>query len=384
MSGGLGLSLCDWLIENGAKYLALTSRNPQVVDAWLAAHKKNGVTIRLLPCNVTDEAALRAVHERIVEEMPPVAGAVNGAMVLRDVSVRNMSLEDVQTVIRPKILGSIHLDRIFHDVDLDFFILVSSISGVIGTVGQANYAAANAGVCSLSAQRRNRGLHSSCINVGMINGVGYITQSERNLDEAMERLAVVHLSESDFRHSFAEAIEAGQPDSPHGPEFTLGLREIPQDAANMPKWAPDPKFSHFIVRRAAEDALCAQLRRVLQQSTPNDELLEMDSTSLGLDSLISVDIRSWFLKSFQVNIPVLKIMGNNVQMLSLAELAAKNIPAPLTPDVHGQETTASAPSSVNDSSVGPSTETGNTTPTSTPHSERTASDSAHGKSEGKD
>ncbi|KAI6777519.1 putative polyketide synthase, partial [Emericellopsis cladophorae] len=44
---------------------------------------------------------------------------------------------------------------------------------------------------------------------------------------------------------FAEAIEAGQPDSPHGPEFTLGLREIPQDAAKMPKWAPGPKFSHF-------------------------------------------------------------------------------------------------------------------------------------------
>ncbi|KAH6876757.1 polyketide synthase [Thelonectria olida] len=401
MSGGLGLSLCDWLIDNGVKHLALTSRNPKMEPAWLEAHKKSGVTIKLLPCDVTNEDALRDVHKHIVETMPPIAGAVNGAMVLKDVSVRNMSLEDLEIAIRPKILGSIHLDRIFHDVNLDFFVLISSISGVIGTVGQANYAAANAGVCSLSAQRRNRGLNSSCINVGMMNGVGYITQSDRNLDEAMERLAVVHLSENDFRQSFAEAIEAGYPDSLNGPEFTLGLREISGDAVNLPKWAPNPKFAHFIVKRAAEaqersdqgsgvplpeqlrackspedvltvieGAFCAQLRRVLQQPTPDEELLQLDSTSLGLDSLISVDIRSWFLKSFQVNIPVLKIMSSGVQMSSLAELAAENIPSALIPDVPGSEATASLAekSDLVNVSSGTSTEAASTVSNTSSHS----------------
>jgi hypothetical protein len=70
--------------------------------------------------------------------MPPVAGALNGAMVLRDSSISNMEYDQITDVIKPKVLGSIHLDRIFHDVKLDWFILISSINCVIGNVGQAN------------------------------------------------------------------------------------------------------------------------------------------------------------------------------------------------------------------------------------------------------
>jgi hypothetical protein len=106
----------------------------------------------------------------------------------------------------------------------------------------------------------------------------------------------------------------------------------------------------------------------------------MDSTSLGLDSLISVDIRSWFLKSFQVNIPVLRIMSSDVQMSDLAELAAKSIPAALIPEVSGSETNVfpEAPSTV--ISGGSSTEastvvnTSSHSPASTP--ERTPSRNA--------
>jgi hypothetical protein len=59
----------------------------------------------------------------------------------------------------------------------------------------------------------------------------------------------------------------------------------------------------------------------------------MRGYELGLDSLISVDIRSWFLKNFLANIPVLKIMANDVQMNSLAQLAAESIPGSLIPGV---------------------------------------------------
>lgn len=65
----------------------------------------------------------------------------------------------------------------------------------------------------------------------------------------------------------------------------------------------------------------------------DDELMEMRGNDLGLDSLISVDIRSWFLKNFSANIPVLKIMALDVQMSSLAATAAQEIPAELIPGV---------------------------------------------------
>ena len=192
------------------------------------------------------------MHRTIVETMPPIIGALNAAMVLRDVSIRNMEFDQVQDVTRPKVLGSIHLDRIFQDVNLDFFVLISSINCVIGNVGQANYAAANMGMCSVAANRRKRGLRSSVVNVGAIIGVGYITQSARQLDVTVAKTAMMHLSEEDFHQIFAEAMEAGHLDSDMGPEISTGLLEItPDESKNIPKWYSDPKFARFIIHKTA-------------------------------------------------------------------------------------------------------------------------------------
>ncbi|KAK3309308.1 polyketide synthase [Chaetomium strumarium] len=366
LSGALGISLCDWMIDRGVRYLVLTSRNPKINQEWIDNHAAKGVTIRTLSCDVTDEAALRAVHKTIVDTFPPIVGVLNGAMVLRDGMVRNMVYEQVTDVIRPKVLGSMHLDRIFHDVDLDFFVLLSSINCVIGNVGQANYAAANMGMCGVAAARRRRGLVSSVANVGAIIGVGYITQSARQLDLTVANTHLTHLSEEDFHQIFAEAMEAGYPDSPDGPEISTGLLEIAPDTPNMPKWYSDPKFARLIVSKTADggkggkenkasaasildslkacrseedvfrvvkSAFAAQLRRILQISTGDDDMMNMRSIDLGLDSLISVDIRSWFLKNLQVSIPVLKIMANDAQMSELVEAAVEGIPAELIPEV---------------------------------------------------
>lgn len=82
-------------------------------------------------------------------------------MVLRDVSILNMSFDQFTTVTRPKVLGSIFLDRIFDHQPLDFFIFFSSINCVVGNLGQANYAAANMFMCAMAANRRKRGLTGS-------------------------------------------------------------------------------------------------------------------------------------------------------------------------------------------------------------------------------
>lgn len=73
-----------------------------------------------------------------------------------------------------------------------------------------------------------------------------------------------------------------------------------------------------------------QIRNVLQMTMADDDLMGTRSSDLGLDSLISVDIRSWFLKNFEVSVPVLKIMGNDT-MTDLAELVAGQVPPNLLP-----------------------------------------------------
>ncbi|KAJ3542839.1 hypothetical protein NM208_g3893 [Fusarium decemcellulare] len=353
MSGPLGISLCDWMIERGSKYLVITSRNPKIEAAWVGDHKRRGVTIKLMPCDVTDEKSLRAVHQQIVETLPQIVGVLNGAMVLRDVSIANMTFEQLTDVIYPKVLGSENLDRIFYDNNLDFF---------------ANYGAANLGLCGIAANRRKRGLASSVVNVGAIIGAGYLQrQRDSTLDATVHKMAMMPLSEEDLHQMFAEAIEAGNPDSPDGPEISTGLLDIVPESTAIPKWFFNPKFSHFVFHKAAstrdtteqttsttiqdqlqgcrsrqdvvnviKECFVAQLRKLLLTSASDDELLSARSQELGFDSLISVDIRTWFLKNFQVGIPVLKIMGNHV-MTHLAEFAAENIPAELIPGVTQKE-----------------------------------------------
>ncbi|KAJ4263543.1 hypothetical protein NW762_006362 [Fusarium torreyae] len=364
MSGDLGISIIDWMIAKGARYLVLTSRNPKVDGCWLKQHRGNGVHIELLACDVTDEQALRWTHQRIVDTLPPIVGALNGAMVLKDATISNMQFEQIRDVIQPKLLGSLHLDNIFHDTNLDFFILMSSVNCVIGNQGQANYAAANMGVCAISAARKKRGLNSSCINLGSIYGVGYITQSDRQLDQALKAQALMPLSGDDVHQIIAESIEAGYLGSSSPAELTTGLDKIPATAALLPTWTSDPKFAHYIrqqdteaeetrenlvsvslqdqlnqchtkedVHKLVRSALSEQLRKRLLQSTPDDHLLAMDSMALGIDSLIAVDIRSWLIKTLEVNIPVLQIISNDMQMGILAEMVAEKIPGPLTPEL---------------------------------------------------
>ncbi|KAK6063375.1 Polyketide synthase-nonribosomal peptide synthetase 2 [Seiridium cupressi] len=364
LSGVLGISLCDWMIAKGARTLVLSSRNPNIDPSWLESHKQNGANVHIIPCDVTDERALRAVHKTIVSTLPPIAGALNGAMVLRDVTVRKMSYEQLMDVVRPKVLGSIHMDEIFKNDDLDFFILFSSINCIIGNPGQANYAGANTFMCSLAAQRRKRGLAATALNVGAIIGAGYIErEASKALDLTVARGSLMHLSEEDFHQLFAEAIEAGRPGNDDGPEVSTGVLDVAVDAADPPRWISDPKFSHFIIHHKSGDgaekendgassiqdllrdcqsteelqaviekSFAAELRNELQMTAADDELMGMRSNELGLDSLISVDIRTWFLKNFQVSIPVLEILGNKT-MRNLAQTALENMPPELAPGI---------------------------------------------------
>ncbi|KUI62477.1 Polyketide synthase-nonribosomal peptide synthetase [Cytospora mali] len=290
MSGALGISLCDWMIDRGVRNFVLTSRNPKIERRWIEDHRRDGVTVHIIACDVTDEQALCAVYEKIVQTMPPIAGAMN-------------------------VLGSLHLDRIFYNIDLDFFILVSSITCVIGNVGQANYTAANMFMWSLAANRRQRGLKAAAVNVGAIMGAGYITrETDRALDITVQKMAMMHLSEEDFHQIIAEAIETCHLDSLNGPEISTGLRNI----------SPDSPSS-----RNGD-----QLRKMLQTpaSVSVEEILSKRGPELGIDSLISVDLRSWLVKNFQASIPVLKIMGNDT-IANLAQSVLQNIPAEMTPHI---------------------------------------------------
>ena len=177
---------------------------------------------------------------------PPIAGVANGAMVLNDVLLADMSLKQMANALKPKIDGSNYLADAFRDNKLDFFVMFSSLSAVVGNPGQSNYAAANAYMQSLAKQRRKRGLAASTFDIGRVVGIGYVERADPLVKEQLIRQKYLPISESDFHQLFAETILASHPDvNTSSPVLTTAIFSAIDDEYR-PRWADDPRFSHCI------------------------------------------------------------------------------------------------------------------------------------------
>lgn len=188
------------------------------------------------------------MHE-IRTTCPPIAGVANGAMVLQDALLADMSLEQMQQALKPKIDGSNYLADALHSDKLDFFVMFSSLSAVVGNPGQANYAAANAYMQSLCKQRRKRGLAASSFDIGRVVGIGYVARAGAVVKEQLDRQRFLAISEGEFHQFFAEAVLASRPGvETASPAITTAFWKMTgdDDGDYKPGWTLDPRFSHCL------------------------------------------------------------------------------------------------------------------------------------------
>jgi acyl transferase domain-containing protein/acetylornithine/succinyldiaminopimelate/putrescine aminotransferase/predicted amino acid dehydrogenase/NADPH-dependent curcumin reductase CurA/NADP-dependent 3-hydroxy acid dehydrogenase YdfG/acyl carrier protein len=183
--GGLGLLTAQWMIDKGARHIALLGRTPPNETAQQAISKMEQREARVvfLQADVANKTELtRAFEELQTREMPPLRGVVHTAGLIDDSLLINLNLERFQYVMGPKVAGAWNLHQLTLDQSLDFFVLFSSAASVLGSPGQGNYAAANAFLDALANYRRNRNLPAVSINWGPWSYIGmsvHIDQTER-------------------------------------------------------------------------------------------------------------------------------------------------------------------------------------------------------------
>ncbi|RFU79335.1 polyketide synthase [Trichoderma arundinaceum] len=339
MTGDLGISVCLWMVENGAQNVVLTSRNPNVPPGVLDYLSLRGATVRPMAVDITNLDSLRAAYADIKSSMPPVGGVMNAAMVLRDRLFHYVSWEDFSAVLAPKIIGSKNLDEIFGNEQLDFFICFSSTTSVAGNIGQSAYAAANYFMTSLVQQRRKRGLAGSIIHISILTGFGYVFRRDSEHADTIHKALLPRFdrqSETDLHEMLAEAIDCGRPGLDQTAELITGIKPISQG-----EWREDPRLSCYSGQQLQDNLSEGQgagfvsVKAQLAAAKDSDECLailercftlavgnlleidpeKMDSSmpvaSLGIDSLVAIRIREWFLKETGVDVPVLKIMSDS-------------------------------------------------------------------------
>lgn len=191
--GGFGLETAKWLVSRGVRHLVLLGRQGPAsaeAKAALASFVENGVKVLCEPCDVSDADALGKIFERIRKVMPPLAGVIHAAMVLEDSTINSLDLDRLRRTLVPKVKGADNLDRLTRGIPLDYFVLYSSITTLIGNPGQASYVAANGYMEGVARRRRQMGLPALAISWGPITDVGVIARSEK-IRTGLEKMTAV-------------------------------------------------------------------------------------------------------------------------------------------------------------------------------------------------
>ncbi|KAF4502344.1 Nonribosomal peptide synthetase 14 [Fusarium agapanthi] len=356
LTGELGQSLCTWMVTHGARNLVMSSRRPKVSQRFIDSCAAEGATIKVMSIDVTSRESLREALKEINAKLPPIIGVANGAMMIDDALFDDMSFESLQRTAPPKIEGSVIMDEFFYDTPLDFFILFTSLANVVGNTGQSAYIMANQFMSALAAQRRNvRGVAGSDIAISSIQGLGYFEHANHLDKDHFTRIGYRNVSEQDFHGLFAEGVLAGRPGQKGGSEVCTGVSPFREGATLL----ANPCFSHLLLHDAAavqdgrggssgkterprarlmaaksaaeakaiiKVAFAERLKRILmipQGESVNEKVTLVEQ---GVDSIMAVEVRTWFLQEFSIDLPVLKILGAGSTLESILDDATSSIP----------------------------------------------------------
>jgi len=256
-----------------------------------------------------------------------------------------MSLQDYNDVMRPKVDGIWNLHSRLSKVDLDFFIMLSSVVGLAGDPSQAAYVAASVFEDAFADFRNRQGLPAVTLDLGKVVDIGIVAE-RFSARRGVRGLWSRDLHEEEVMATIKSAII--QPLRMNGPGSSIiGLKA----------WSPAadpvfqaPLFSHF--RRAAmngprksdqEGVTGPRIRGILRHAKSLDDaarkackelisktssLLMMPAEDLdpsksmaeyGMDSLVAVEMRNWLLRELDCAMPILELMGS----VSLLDLSVK-------------------------------------------------------------
>ena len=248
--GGVGVSLGEWLADLGAHHVVLAGRSGNAqpdAEATLAALRQRPIRVQLEACDVTDAAALDALLVRLRAE-GPITGIIHAAMALDDAPFLHLTGERITAILRPKIDGASHLDRLTRADRLDYFVMLSSLSAMIGNPGQVPYAAANAYLEALAERRRREGLPALAIGFGAIADAGYLKRNPAVAETLARRTGGRALTIAEVCAALGELLAQGM----RAPASVTVARLAGHDASALSAVLATPPFES--VQRLVRDA----------------------------------------------------------------------------------------------------------------------------------
>lgn len=367
--GGLGRATAIWMVERGARHLVFLSPSAgtrSIHEDLIHELKSMECDVQLVKGSVSNASDARKALAAAASS-GPVKGVFQMSMVLRDQAFSRMSLEDWNLATGPKIQGTwnLHHELALMKAEVDFFVLFSSITAVIGQPGQANYSSANTFLDAFVDYRTSLGLPVSAINIGSVHEIGFVAEN----DETHRKLTAMGLhgvTEQNLFDALTLSITTGKqkkqsefPDTfVNHRNFVLGLGSTSHINADSngtiwkdlrmaayhnsalgntqvsvsidslttfivsaqadPSILSAPESSTFLAMEIGKK-LCSLLLK------PEDELdIKLSLSALGMDSLVAIEMRAWWRRTFGFDVTVLEMLQMGT-LDALGKCAAKKL-----------------------------------------------------------
>jgi NAD(P)-dependent dehydrogenase (short-subunit alcohol dehydrogenase family) len=374
--GGLGKSILTWMAERGARNFVILSRSAgasQCDKDFISELETMSCTIILVAGKVENQ---EAVSRAVASAPTPIRGVFHLAMVQREGPILDMSYQDWTDVIQPKVDGAWNLHNELAGGELDFFILASSMLALVNQPHESNYAAASRFLESFCQYRRGLELPASILSICPITDVGFLADRPA-MRRDLQQQGFYFLGEREFLDFVELAILNQRPrnDSKRGGNqayggvsvnegwIGMGLRSLVplSDPRNRIHWQNDPRMGYFhnvfattttttstsessiatfltaaradpsiLSQGSTHELLSQEILRHLQSvlmTTEEHVGVDVSPQSLGVDSLLGIELKRWWMLTFGVEMGTLEVLGSKsvreLGILTATKLAAK-------------------------------------------------------------
>ncbi|CAH1180924.1 unnamed protein product [Phyllotreta striolata] len=321
--GGIGLELTNWLIAKGATKIILNARR-NISNGYQMLSLRKRLQLRQidLTINLSDTTTLEGAEELVqsAENIAPVGGIFNAAMVLKDANFVDQTEASFVEAFKPKIISGGNLDAVSrkHCPHLDHFVVFSTVWAGRGHIGQTNYTMANSALESLCRRRRADNLPALAVQWGPIGEVGFLS-STRAEQKDLFNMVPQQISSclGTLEKFLLQEVAVGS---------SVALRKKKETVAAKP---------HLPVKTAAK---CVAEVLGIEDINSVSQLAKL--SQLGLDSLLAAEVKHALYRQFQLDINLEDIRDLTFEKLAdmqknhkIKHKIVENFPPPLLSEV---------------------------------------------------